>query len=107
MNKNALRTTVVASGLLLAGHAWATNGMLMEGYGPVGLSMGGAAQAYDNGTAAMMNNPATLQLGENGTRADLAIGLLGPNVTAMGEKSGGTAYWMPAFGWIRKNDQYS
>ena len=107
MNKNALRTTVVASGLLLAGHAWATNGMLMEGYGPVGLSMGGAAQAYDNGTAAMMNNPATLQLGENGTRADLAIGLLGPNVTAMGEKSGGTAYWMPAFGWIRKNDQLS
>ena len=107
MNKNALRTTVVASGLLLAGHAWATNGMLMEGYGPVGLSMGGAAQAYDNGTAAMMNNPATMQLGENGTRVDLALGGLGPNVTAMGVKSGGTSYLMPAIGWTRKNDQYS
>ena len=34
----------------------------MEGYGPQALSMGGAAAAYDNGTAGMMNNPATLQL---------------------------------------------
>ncbi|MFM7026098.1 MAG: OmpP1/FadL family transporter [Limnohabitans sp.] len=107
MNKNnALRATVLASALL-SGAAWATNGMLMEGYGPVGLSMGGAAQAYDNGTAAMMNNPATLQLGANGTRMDFALGVLGPNVRAMGEKSGGTSYVMPAFGWVRKNDQYS
>ena len=37
----------------------------------------------------MMNNPATLQLGANGTRADIALGVLGPNVTSMGEKSGG------------------
>ena len=105
--KNALRATVVASVLAASGQVWATNGMLLEGYGPIGLSMGGAAQAFDNGTAGMMNNPATLQLGENGTRADLALGLLGPNVTAMGVKSGGTSYVMPAFGWVRKNDQYS
>jgi long-chain fatty acid transport protein len=105
--KNALRATVVASVLAAAGQVWATNGMLMEGYGPIGLSMGGAAQAYDNGTAGMMNNPATLQLGENGSRADIALGVLGPNVTAMGVKSGGTSYVMPAFGWVRKNDQYS
>ncbi|TXI66653.1 MAG: hypothetical protein E6Q48_01680 [Limnohabitans sp.] len=105
--KNALRTTVVASVLAASSQVWATNGMLMEGYGPIGLSMGGAAQGFDNGTAGMMNNPATLQLGENGTRADLALGLLGPNVTAMGVKSGGTSYVMPAFGWVRKNDQYS
>ena len=104
---NALRATVVAASLLLASQVWATNGMLMEGYGPVALSMGGAAQAYDNGTAAMMNNPATLQLGANGTRADFALGVLGPNVTSMGEKSAGTSYVMPAFGWVRKNDQYS
>jgi long-chain fatty acid transport protein len=108
MNKNnTLRVTLVAASLAAAGQAWATNGMLMEGYGPIGLSMGGAAQAYDNGTAAMMNNPATLQLGENGTRADIALGVLGPNVTSMGEKSGGTSYVMPAVGWVRKNDQYS
>lgn len=105
--KNTLRATVLAASLAAAGQVWATNGMLMEGYGPIGLSMGGAAQAYDNGTAAMMNNPATLQLGENGTRADIALGLLGPNVTSMGEKSGGTSYVMPAVGWVRKNDQYS
>ncbi len=108
MNKNnTLRATVLAASLAAAGSTWATNGMLMEGYGPIGLSMGGAAQAYDNGTAAMMNNPATLQLGVNGTRADIALGLLGPTVTSMGEKSGGTSYVMPAVGWVRKNDQYS
>ena len=91
--KHTLRATVAASALLLASlSVHATNGMLMEGYGPVALSMGGAAQAYDNGTAGMMNNPATLQLGANGTRADLAMGVLGPNVTSMGEKSSGTSY---------------
>ena len=41
---------------------WATNGMNLEGYGPIATGMGGASMAYDNGTAAMMNNPATLQL---------------------------------------------
>lgn len=105
MKKNALRATVVAVAALAAGQAWATNGMLMEGYGPIALSMGGASQAYDNGTAGMINNVATLQLGENGTRADVALGILGPNVTAMGDKSGGTSYVMPAVGWTRKTDQ--
>ncbi len=105
MKKISLRATAVAVAALAAGQAWATNGMLMEGYGPIALSMGGAAQAYDNGTAGMMNNVATLQLGENGTRADVALGVLGPNVTAMGDKSGGTSYIMPAVGWTRKTDQ--
>lgn len=107
MKKISLRATALAVAALAAGQAWATNGMLMEGYGPVALSMGGAAQAYDNGTAAMMNNVATLQLGENGTRADVALGVLGPNVTAMGQKSGGTSYIMPAVGWTKKNDQFT
>ena len=107
MKKISLRATTLAVAALAAGQAWATNGMLMEGYGPIALSMGGAAQAYDNGTAGMMNNVATLQLGENGTRADIAVGVLGPNVSAAGAKSGGTAYVMPAIGWVRKNDQYS
>jgi long-chain fatty acid transport protein len=105
MKKISLRATAVAVAALVASQAWATNGMLMEGYGPIALSMGGAAQAYDNGTAGMMNNVATLQLGENGTRADVALGVLGPNVTAMGDKSGGTSYIMPAVGWTRKTDQ--
>jgi long-chain fatty acid transport protein len=102
-----LRATALAAGWLVSGAALATNGMQMEGYGPASLAMGGASMAYDNGTAAMMNNPATLQLASPGTRADLALGLLGPNVTSMGEKSGGTSYWMPAFGWVRTQEQYS
>jgi long-chain fatty acid transport protein len=104
--KRILQTASAAS-LMFAGSAWATNGMQMEGYGPEALAMGGAAMGYDNGTAAMMNNPATLQLGKPGTRADLALGLLGPNVTSMGEKSGGTSYIMPALGWVKTQERYS
>ena len=102
-----LSKTAAAAALMVSSAAWATNGMQMEGYGPEALAMGGAAMAYDNGTAAMMNNPATLQLGKIGTRADLALGRLGPNVTSMGEKSGGSSYLMPALGWVRTQDRYS
>lgn len=107
---NTLRATVVAVVWTCSAAAWATNGMLMEGYGPQALSMGGAAAAYDNGTAAMMNNPATLQMGPQGVRLDLALGLLGPDVKSgmagmPTASSGGTAYVMPAIGWTRTNDQ--
>lgn len=108
---HTLRATVAASALLLASlSVHATNGMLMEGYGPQSLAMGGAATAFDNGTAAMMNNPATLQLGVNGSRLDVALGVLGPNVkssmTGMPTaSSGGTSYVMPAMGWVRKDDR--
>jgi len=81
----------------------ATNGMNLEGYGPIATAMGGASMAYDNGTAAVINNPATLALASDGRRADLALGLLGPNVnsSAMGQTwaSDGDYYYMPAFGW--------
>ncbi|MBK6744707.1 MAG: outer membrane protein transport protein [Hydrogenophilales bacterium] len=91
--------------------AYATNGMNMEGYGPIGAAMGGASMAYDNGNAAMMNNPATLGLAQDGNRLDLAIGFLGPDVKAVcasapctgaSATSGGDAYLMPAGGWTRK-----
>ena len=36
----------------LAGSAYATNGMNVEGYGPIASGMGGASMAYDNGNAA-------------------------------------------------------
>jgi long-chain fatty acid transport protein len=84
--------------------ALATNGMNMEGYGPVAAGMGGAGMAYDTGTAALMNNPATLALMQDGTRVDLAAGLLGPHVKANGQDSGGTAYVMPAFGIAHKQN---
>ena len=90
--------------------AYATNGMNLEGYGPIAHSMGGASMAYDNGTAAVMNNPATLGLMEEGNRLDVALGMLGPNVTAKmqgmpdAESSGGP-YYMPALGWAQKRNQ--
>jgi long-chain fatty acid transport protein len=90
--------------------AFATNGMNMEGYGPISTGMGGASMAFDNGTAAMINNAATLGLMKSGTsRLDLAIGGLHPDVTAKdtatgsSASSGGDAYYMPAIGYVRKD----
>ena len=66
-----------------AAPAFATNGMDMEGYGPVATGMGGASYAYDNGTAGLINNPATLALMPAGTaRLDIAVGGLHPDVTS-------------------------
>ena len=57
----------VAFTLLASPCAFATNGMFLEGMGPESTGMGGAAQAVDNGTAAMVNNPATLGLMASGS----------------------------------------
>lgn len=99
-----------AAGFLSSAHA--TNGMNMEGYGPIATGMGGAATAYDNGTAGMANNPATLQLAPEGHRVDGAVGMLGPDVTttmqmpgATTDTSSGTSYVMPAIGWTKTNDR--
>lgn len=93
----------------IASPAFATNGMNMEGYGPVASGMGGASFAYDNGTAGLINNPATLGLMASGTsRLDVAVGGLHPNVTSKmsgmpDADSDGTAYFMPAMGYVRKD----
>ncbi len=94
--------------LLSAATVHATNGMNLEGYGPVATGMGGASMAYDNGTAAMMNNPATLGLMPEGDRFDAALGFLGPHVTSKmpgkdDAKSSSTGFYMPAIGWARKS----
>lgn len=86
----------------------ATNGMNLEGYGPVATALGGASFAYDNGTAAVINNPATLGLMPDKARLDLALGLLGPAITAIDPsgreaKSQSTAFFMPAFGYARRS----
>lgn len=87
--------------------AHATNGMLLEGYGPVAAGMGGASTATDNGLAAVTNNPATLGLMGKGARLDVAVGMLGPSVASsagpMNAKSGGTSYVMPAIGYGRSS----
>ena len=94
--------------LLATGSAHATNGMLMEGYGPISAGMGGASQAFDHGNAAMAQNPATLGLMADGTaRLDVALGMLGPDVKSSmpgtEAKSGGTSYFMPALGYTRRS----
>ncbi len=94
--------------IVLPPFAFATNGMNMEGYGPVATGMGGASFAYDNGTAGVINNPATLALMEENARLDLAIGLLGPDITATSPQgspadSTATAFFMPAFGYTRRS----
>ncbi|MFZ2909050.1 MAG: outer membrane protein transport protein [Candidatus Desulfobacillus denitrificans] len=103
------KISVAALALAFAPTTWATNGMNMEGYGPVATGMGGASYAYDNGTAGLINNPATLGLMKSGTsRLDVAIGGLHPDVTTKmagmaNADSGGNAYYMPAIGYIRKD----
>jgi len=105
----ALRPLAVA--LVLGGSltsAFATNGMNMEGYGPISTAMGGASQSFDNGTAAMAQNPATLGLMAEGARLDVALGVLGPKITASmpgmpAADSGGTSYVMPAVGYVRRS----
>jgi long-chain fatty acid transport protein len=98
--------------LFLVPAAHATNGMNMEGYGPIATGMGGASMAYDNGTAAMMNNPATLSLMESNARLDLALGFLAPDVTSSmtgmpDAKSSADLFMMPAFGYARKGGQFT
>lgn len=109
MTFNKLAIALAVAGFSTS--ALATNGMNQEGYGPIAAGMGGASFAYDNGTAAMANNPATLGLMGDGNRLDLAVGVLGPDVTTTSggrsQASSGTSYVMPALGWARKNGTMS
>lgn len=101
MKKLLISAAVAAT---LAPAAWATNGMNMEGYGPIATGMGGASFAYDHGNAAIINNPATLGfMAPNTSRLDLAIGGLHPDVSSQGQGSSATSFFMPAFGYVRKD----
>jgi long-chain fatty acid transport protein len=108
MKMKKIVVSMFAAGVMASPLAYATNGMMMEGYGPIATGMGGASMAYDNGAAAMANNPATLGLMPEGTsRLDLAVGGLHPDVVSKmtgmpNANSGGTAYYMPAAGWVTK-----
>ena len=109
LTKQALACAVAAS-MYAPLAAWATNGMNLEGYGPIATGMGGAAMAYDNGTAAVMNNPATLGLMGDGNRFDIAVGNLRPKVEASmpgvpTATSSANSFIMPAVGWVKKQAQ--
>ncbi len=106
-NSKRLLALAVSAALAAPMAAYATNGMNLEGYGPIATGMGGASMAYDNGTAGMMNNPATLGLMDDGARLDLAVGILGPNVSSemmgAGWDSSSTSFTMPAAGYASKS----
>lgn len=101
-----MKLNKIAALLAVAGVAtpvFATNGMNMEGYGPVATGMGGASMAYDNGNGGMINNPATLGFMKPGTsRFDIAIGGLHPDVNSSSKDSGARSFFMPAFGYTRR-----
>jgi long-chain fatty acid transport protein len=103
----ATKRIVAALGLAgITALAHATNGMNMEGYGPIAMGMGGAAMAYDVGNAGMINNPATLGLAAPGTdRLALFVGGLMPTVSANGRGSSATSFVMPAAGYISRRDK--
>jgi long-chain fatty acid transport protein len=109
MQLNKLATALAVVGMAVPGLAAATNGMLMEAYGPIAQGMGGAALAYDNGTAAMANNPATLGLMTDGSRVDVMVGFVGPDVSAPGSMgdSSADAFYGPAFGYVKKQGAFS
>lgn len=104
MQLKKLTAGLAVVGMTVPVLAFATNGMLMDGYGPIAAGMGGAAMAYDNGTAALANNPATLGLMASGSRIDVMVGFVGPDVnTSMGiGESSADAFYMPAFGYVKK-----
>lgn len=108
MQFNRFAATLAAVGLAVPGAATATNGMIMEGYGPVATGMGGASMAYDNGTAAMANNPATLGLMADGSRVDVMLGFVGPDLSVPASPMGSLgaseadAFYMPAIGYVKK-----
>jgi len=108
---NADRTLIFMLGMVAAATAttsYATNGMNLEGYGPEATAMGGASMAYDNGTAAVINNPATLSLMEEKGRIDVAVGVLRPDITVTNNGINQTAgslskaFYMPAFGYAQR-----
>lgn len=98
------------------GGAWATNGMLMEGYGSTSAAMGGAAQAHDVGNSGMAQNPATLAMMPDGTsRIAISLGLLQPDVNStaktpmgnMSADSSGDRYLMPAIGYVKRHGAWT
>ena len=97
--------------LLFCSSAFATNGMLMEGYGPISHAMGGTSMAFDNGTGAMANNPATLGLMPLGNRIDVSFGFMHPDVTfktpAQDFDSDSNFFMMPAAGYVRRHGDWA
>jgi long-chain fatty acid transport protein len=112
MRINKIAASLISLGMVTSPAAFATNGMNLEGYGPIAEAMGGASMAYDNGVAAVMNNPATLGLMQDGSsRFGGGLGVLAPDITSKmpgaSSKSEATAFYMPAAGYAHKSGKWS
>ncbi len=101
------------STVFACGTALATNGMHMEGYGPISTAMGGASFAFDIGNGAMAHNPATLGFLQSGSKVEVALGNLRPDITSTltplpagtpgrSGDSSADSFLMPAAGWARR-----
>ena len=113
MRNTTVRAALGLFTLTASAGAWATNGMALEGYGPEAAAMGGASMAYDNGVAAVANNPATLGLMTGESRLDIALGTLGPRINAsagggaMSADSSAKLFLMPAIGYARRSGPFT
>lgn len=113
--KQTLLAASVAAVVATPITGFATNGMNLEGYGPIATGMGGASYAYDNGSAAVMNNPATIGLMDDGEgRLDVALGNLGPDITSThtgipnsDTTSTADSFYMPAVGYVQRDGSLS
>ncbi len=110
-SRSALALAIATA--LTSGSALATNGMHMEGYGPIATAMGGASFAFDIGNGAMAHNPATLSFLRSGSKVEVALGNLRPDITStMTAMPAGTpgrsvdsdanSFLMPAAGYARR-----
>ncbi|WP_027855273.1 OmpP1/FadL family transporter [Marinobacterium litorale] len=82
MIKNTVRYTSISISLLfISQYAQATEGLRLEGYGPVSRAMGGTAMAQDTGTASIMGNPATMALAPLGKRLSVGADIITAEIT--------------------------
>ncbi|MEZ5449953.1 MAG: hypothetical protein R3E89_13605 [Thiolinea sp.] len=89
----------ISAALICSTTAHATNGMLLEGYGPIATGMGGCYR-HRQWCGGDDQHPAALALMADGSnRFDISIGVLGPNITSSTMSPGqpsadsdGTAY---------------
>lgn len=100
-----LKSMALALGMIgFAAPGFATTGMNLEGYGAISTGMGGAAMAFDVGASGMINNPATIGfLKSGGSRLDVGLGALSPSMSSSGTDAASNTFYMPAFGYIRKD----
>lgn len=104
--------------LVLCQSSYATDVLRLEGFGPISRGMGGTAMAFDTGTAGMMSNPATLSLGNEGSRFSIGIDVVQPDISTKNISTGETAdsknrsnnrgpYYAPQIAYTYRNDRWA